>query len=175
MRCLPEQYLHSVVVVWVVRRGSRASSRVTWLPDYSRDATRCHTVSATAMRCIHYVCAFSEIEYRPERPSGGLLPFLPDCPYRNILETRNFWVSTARGSLCTACTRRLKTHMLLFGEGIRLVWHIYALELRLQTEKLLNMASLYRTWSHLVPGWVACTRCRNPLYAYSIGVCLEIA
>ena len=29
-------------------------------------------------------------------------------------------------------------------------------------KKMLNMASLYVTWRHLVPGWVACTQCKNP-------------
>ena len=43
--------------------------------------------------------------------------------------------------------------MPLFGDGACLVWHIYALESRVQT------ASLYLTWRHLVPGWVACAQC----------------
>ena len=58
---------------------------------------------------------------------------------------------------CTACTRGLKTHTLLFGKGTCLVWYIYALESRLQREKLPNMATPYLIRRHLVPGWVACT------------------
>ena len=65
--------------------------------------------------------------------------------------------------VCTACTRRLKIHTLLIGAGTCLVWHICALESRFQTEKLPNMASLYLTWRHPVPGWVACTQCGKPL------------
>ena len=63
------------------------------------------------------------------------------------------------GGFCTACTRRLKTHTLLVGEGTCLVWHIYALGSRLQTEKLPNMASSYLTWRHPVLWSVACTQC----------------
>ena len=59
-------------------------------------------------------------------------------------------------------TNGFKTHTLLFGEGTGLVWHICALESRLQTGKMPNMASTYLTWRHLIPGRVACTQCRNP-------------
>ena len=38
------------------------------------------------------------------------------------------------------------------AEGLVIVRHIYASESRLQTEKLPNMASLYRTWRHPAPG-----------------------
>ena len=38
------------------------------------------------------------------------------------------------GSLCTACTRRLKTRTLLFAEGTGLVWHIDTPESRLRTK-----------------------------------------
>ena len=50
------------------------------------------------------------------------------------------------GGFCNACTRQLKTHTLLFGEGACLVWRIYAVEPRLRTEKSRNMARLL---SHL--------------------------
>ena len=43
------------------------------------------------------------------------------------------------------------------------LWHTDALDSRPQTEKFPTMASLYRTWRHLVLGWLACTQCRNPL------------
>ena len=40
-----------------------------------------------------------------------------------------------KGGFCTACTRRLKTETLLFGEGACLVWHRYVLESGPRTEK----------------------------------------
>ena len=52
-------------------------------------------------------------------------------------------VSPCAHTMRIACTRRLKTHSLLFGEGTCLVWHGCALESRLRTEKVPNMASLY--------------------------------
>ena len=99
----------------------------------------------------------------PKRHTPHTLPYMESRAHCNRL----------RGGFCTACTRRLKSPTLLCGEGTCLLWSIYALELRLQAEKLPNMASLYCTQRHLVPGWVACTlertanavctQCRKPL------------
>ena len=75
----------------------------------------------------------------------------------------------------TACTGRLPTRALLFGKGTCLVWHIHDLELRLRAEKMPNMASLWLTWRHLVPGQVACMQCargaETPPSAPSAVVC----
>ena len=66
---------------------------------------------------------------------------------------------TPSGCFRTACTRRLKTHTRLFGDGTCLVWHICALGSHPQTEKLPIMVRLYLTRRHPIPGWVVCTQC----------------
>ena len=55
------------------------------------------------------------------------------------------------------------SHAALWRRGLPSL-HICAWEYRLQTEILPNEASLYLIQRHLVPGWVACTQCRNPRY-----------
>mmetsp|Transcript_127778 Transcript_127778/g.220873 ORF Transcript_127778/g.220873 Transcript_127778/m.220873 type:complete len:154 (+) Transcript_127778:1686-2147(+) len=76
----------------------------------------------------------------------------------------NFMHKTMRpkGGFCTACTQRLKTRAVLFGERTRRVWHIFASEPGLHTQQLPNVASIRLILRQLVPGWAACTQCRYP-------------
>ena len=61
------------------------------------------------------------------------LPYLPSpsAPLAPAPQRQALSGLIPRGSFWTACTRRLKIHTLLVGEGTCLVWHIYALESRL--------------------------------------------
>ena len=76
-----------------------------------------------------------------------------------------------RRSFCTACTRPLNTHPLPVGEGTCLVWHIPALESRLQTKglpkngKSLSHLETSSPWVGRLP--VVCTQRRNPLLLFS--------
>ena len=119
----------------------------------------------------------SDTEHRHHRrPSGGPAAVQAGCPLNRAGRLRDHVAlsmpllqSGLRCSLCSTldllrgafvhCVHA--THAALWREHLPSLAH--ALESRLRTETLPSMASCYLTWRHLVPGWVACTRCGNPL------------